>query len=100
MFWKEDIEDLVLSKRRKLTNILNNLDELENESMKEIMAVNMKKVEKGLYNDANDFIKDVDVDFHNIMLAYGKLRNMFVEYYYPDAETKGYYDVYPPEDEE
>lgn len=82
MFWKEDIENLVLSKRRKLTNILNNLDELENESMKETMTTNIEMVEKGLCGNANDFIKNVDADFHNIMLAYGKLRNMFVEYYY------------------
>lgn len=100
MFWKEDIEDLVLSKRRKLTIILNNLDEMENEKIKEILSMHVQNVVKGISLDENKFTKEVDVDVTNIMGAYGMLRNMFVEYYYPDAETKSYYDVYPSEDEE
>lgn len=100
MFWKEDIEDLVLSKRRKLTAILNILDELENEKNKEIISLHVQNVVKGNCLNQNKFTKEIDTDITNIMGAYGMLRNMFVEYYYPDAETKGYYDVYPLEDEE
>lgn len=100
MFWKEDIEDLVLSKRRKLTTILNNLDEMENEKIKEILSLHVQNVTKGVCLDQNKFTKKVDADITNIIGAYGMLRNMFVEYYYPDAETKCYYDVYPSEDEE
>lgn len=99
MFWKEDIKGLVLSKRRKLTTILNVLDEFENKRIKEIMYDTMIKYDKNK-EDPEIFTKEIDFQISNIMQNYGMLRNMFVEYYYPDAETKGYYDVYPPEDEE
>lgn len=99
MFWKEDIEDLVLSKRRRLTTILNNLDEMENTYVKGILSYAIRRKEEK-YSNPDEFIKEMDANITDAMRGYGMLRNMFVEYYYPDAETKGYYDVYPSEDEE